>query len=125
MAGQHEEAWLRAHQALDLSRQLKARGGEALALHQIGLLHAHGTRLDAGQAEAYYRHAFVLAEELGMRPLQAHGHLGLGILYATTDRPEPARVEISTAIEMYRTMAMTFWLPQAVAALAKLESHEA
>ena len=34
-----------------------------------------------------------------------------------------ARAELSTAIEMYRTMAMTFWLPQAEAALAQVEGQ--
>jgi hypothetical protein len=53
-----------------------------------------------------------------MRPLQAHCHYGLGTLYAMLGQPEPACRELSTAIEMYRTMNMTFWLPQAEAALA-------
>ena len=35
-------------------------------------------------AEASYCQALALAEELGMRPLQAHCHRGLGTLYATT-----------------------------------------
>jgi hypothetical protein len=30
-------------------------------------------------------------------------------------------MELVTAIELYRAMAMTFWLPQAEAALAKAE----
>jgi Flp pilus assembly protein TadD len=62
-----------------------------------------------------------LAEELGMRPLQAHCHCGLGTLYAKTGRQEPARAELSTAIALYRAMDMTFWLPQAQAALAQVE----
>ena len=37
-------------------------------------------------AEAHYRQALALAEELGMRPLQAHCHLGLGRLYGQ-ERP--------------------------------------
>ena len=53
------------------------------------------------------------AEELGMRPLQAHCHLGLGTLYLKTDRPEQVRAELTTAIDLYRAMDMTFWLPQA------------
>jgi hypothetical protein len=55
-----------------------------------------------------------------MRPLQAHCHRGLGTLYATLDQREPARRELSTAIAMYRAMAMTFWLPQAESALAQV-----
>jgi hypothetical protein len=56
-----------------------------------------------------------------MRPLQAHCHLGLGTLYIKMDRREQARTELSTAIELYRAMEMTFWLPQAEAALVQVE----
>ena len=58
-----------------------------------------------------------------MRPLLAHCHLGLGTLYARTGQREQARAELSTAIEMYRAMEMTFWLPQAEAALAQVEER--
>jgi len=64
-----------------------------------------------------------LADELGMRPLQAHCHRGLGTLYAAASQCEQARTELSTAIEMYTSMEMTFWLPQAQAALAQVEGH--
>ena len=70
------------------------------------------------QAEAHYRQALALAEELGMRPLQAHCHRGLGTLYGRVGRAEQARAALSTAIALYRAMEMTFWLPQAEAALA-------
>ena len=56
-----------------------------------------------------------------MRPLQAHCHLDLGTLYAATGQREPARAELSTAMEMYRAMDMAFWLPQVEAALAQVE----
>ena len=56
-----------------------------------------------------------------MRPLLAHCHLGLGTLYAKIDRQKQARTVLSTAIEIYRGMEMTFWLPQAEAALAQVE----
>jgi hypothetical protein len=59
-----------------------------------------------------------LADELGMRPLQAHCHLGLGTLYARTGRQEQAYAEISAALGLYRAMDMTFWLSRAEAALA-------
>ena len=39
---------------------------------------------DITQAEAYYQQALALAEELGMHPLQAHCHRGLGTLYTRT-----------------------------------------
>jgi hypothetical protein len=71
-------------------------------------------------AKAYYREALTLAEELGMRPLVAHCHLGLGQLHAQIDHGEQARAALSAAIELYRAMDMTFWLPQAEAALAQV-----
>jgi hypothetical protein len=56
-----------------------------------------------------------------MCPLQAHCHLGLGTLYATTGQREQACTALSTAIALYRDMGMTFWMPQAEAALAQVE----
>jgi hypothetical protein len=41
-----------------------------------------------------------------------------------TGQREQARAEIDTAIELYRAMEMTFWLPQAEAALAQVEGGE-
>ena len=78
---------------------------------------------DIAQAAAHYRQALALAEEIGMRPLQAHCHHGLGTLYATTGQREQARTALSTAIEMYTSMDMTFWLPQTEAALAQVEGY--
>jgi hypothetical protein len=56
-----------------------------------------------------------------MRPLLAHCHQGRGTLYAKTGRREQARAELSAAITLYRAMEMTFWLPQAEAALGQVE----
>ena len=41
LMGHCDEAWQHARQALDLARQQKARGEEARALHQLGVVHAH------------------------------------------------------------------------------------
>jgi Flp pilus assembly protein TadD len=62
-----------------------------------------------------------LAEALGIRPLVAHCSRGLGTLYAATGQREQARTALSTAIEMYQAMEMTFWLPETEAALAQVE----
>ena len=121
LAGRVEEAWQHARQALDLARQHKERGNEALALHQLGVVHAHADPPDVEQAEAHYQQALALADELGMRPLQAHCHRGLGTLYATTGQPEQARAALATAVTLYRTMEMTLWLPETEAALAQVE----
>jgi hypothetical protein len=71
-------------------------------------------------AEAHYQHALALAEELGMRPLQAHCHYSFGALYSQTGRGALARSALSTAIEMYSAMDMTFWLPAVEAMLAQV-----
>jgi tetratricopeptide (TPR) repeat protein len=120
LAGHREEARQHAHQALDLARRQKARGDEAVALYQLGVIHAHADPPDAVQAEAHYQRALALAEELGMRPLQAHCHRGLGALYTKTGQLEQARAAMATAIDFYRAMDMTFWLPEAEAALAQI-----
>jgi tetratricopeptide (TPR) repeat protein len=123
LAGRSDEAWQHARQAVDLARQQKARGDEALALHQLGVVQSHADPLDVEQAEAYYQQTLALAEELGMRPLQAHCHLSLGTLYTKLGWREQARTELSAAITLYRAMDMTFWLPQAEAAVAKMEGR--
>jgi tetratricopeptide (TPR) repeat protein len=124
LAGFHEEACQHARQALDLARQQKVRGEEAQALHQLGAVHAHTDPPAVVPAVAYYEQALARAEELGMRPLQAHCHLGLGTLYATTGQRQQARAELSKAIDMYRAMDMTLWLPQAEVALAQIDTVE-
>jgi tetratricopeptide (TPR) repeat protein len=120
LAGGGEEAWQHARQALDLSRQRKERGNEALALHQLGVVYAHADPPDVAPAEAHYQQALALAEELGMRPLVSHCHLGLGRLYHQTGQRGQAGAALATAIALYRAMDMAFWLPQAKAALAQV-----
>jgi len=96
-------------------------GNEAYALHLRGDLAAQREPLEDAQAESFYRHALALADELGLRPLQAHCRRGLGMLYAKAGQAEQARTELSTALTMYQSMDMTFWLPQTEAALAQVE----
>jgi class 3 adenylate cyclase/tetratricopeptide (TPR) repeat protein len=122
-AGRLEEAHTLAERALAYAREHQERGHQAYALRLLGDIAAQREPSAVLRAEAHYRQALTLAEELGMRPLQAHCHRGLGILYATTGWREQARTELSTAIEMYRAMEMTFWLPQAEAALAQVEGQ--
>jgi tetratricopeptide (TPR) repeat protein len=120
LAGRLADAQALAEQALTLARQHQERGHEAYALRLLGEIAAHREPPEVEQAETLYRQALAMAEELGMRPLQAHGHRSLGNLYVKSGRRDEAHAELSTAIELYRSMAMTFWLPQAEAALAQV-----
>jgi len=122
-AGRLEGAQTLAARALEYFRTHQERSREAYALRLLGDIAAHGDPPQVAEAEASYRQALALAEERGMRPLQAHCHRGLGTLYAQTGRREQARTELSTAIEMYTSMDMTFWLPQTEAALAQGEGR--
>ncbi len=123
LAGRLDEAYALVERALGLARAHQERGNQAYALRLLGEIVAQRAPPTSDQAATHYRQALALAEELGMRPLQAHCHRGLGTLYAATSQREQARTELSTAIDLYRAMEMTFWLPQTEAVLAQMEGR--
>ena len=112
LTGRVDEAFELAKRAVEHTTIHQERGHLAYALRLLGEIHAHRDPPDVEDAAAHYRQALALADELGMRPLQAHCHRGLGRLYAAIGQREQARAELSTAIEMYRAMEMTLWLPR-------------
>jgi tetratricopeptide (TPR) repeat protein len=120
LAGRRDEAEVLATSALTFARTLQARGNEAYALWLHGEIHAQQEPLAGAAADAYYQQALALAKELGMRPLQAHCHLALGTLSTNRSQLAQARVELSAAIELFRRMEMTLWLPRAQATLADI-----
>ena len=61
-----------------------------------------------------------MAEDLGLRPLIAHCHLGLGQLYQRTGNRDQAQEHLSTSATMYREMDMRYWLEQAEAEMKDL-----
>jgi tetratricopeptide (TPR) repeat protein len=121
LAGRPEEAYALAERALALAHKRQERGHQAYALCLLGDIAARRKPPESVLAEAHYRDALALADKLGMRPLAAHCHRSLGIIYATTGQHEKARAVLATAFELYCVMDMTFWLPQAEAALAQVE----
>jgi tetratricopeptide (TPR) repeat protein len=125
LTGRLEEAYALAERALALTRAYQERGNQAYALRLLGDIAARREPLEIALTEAHYQEALALAEELGMRPLQAHCHLGLGTLYGRVGREPQARAALSTAISLYQVMAMAFWLPQAEATLAQVEAASA
>jgi tetratricopeptide (TPR) repeat protein len=120
LSGRLAEASDLAARALQLSRTHKERGHEAWALKLLGDVALGHHPPKTQQAESYYRHASAVSLELGMRPLQAHCHRGLGELYAQTGLSEQAQKELWTAIDLYHSMDMTAGLHQAESALAKI-----
>src|SRR5262249_51898035 len=123
MAGRRDAASEGAARALALARAHQERGHEAYALWLCGAIAAQRQPPEVEPAADYYRQALALAEELGMRPLQAHCHRGLGTLYVQVGQAEQARAELATALAMYQAMAMTFWQPETEAALVQVEGQ--
>jgi tetratricopeptide (TPR) repeat protein len=111
-----DEAAGHAREALAVARRTGARGNEAEALCLAGDV---ASAAGAADAEGHYGEALVLAGELGMRPLVAHCHLGLGKLDRRTGQREQAQEQLTTASTMYREMGMTYWLEQAEAELGQ------
>jgi tetratricopeptide (TPR) repeat protein len=122
-AGRQDNAHAVAERLLALGRERGERGTEARGRHLLGEIAMQCEPLQAEGAATHYHQALILAEELGMRPLQAHCHRDLGTLYATVGQWEQARTALSTATALYRDMDMSFWLPQAEAALPQAEER--
>jgi tetratricopeptide (TPR) repeat protein len=120
IADRPQDALALMERGLALARRHGHRGAEAGALRLLGDVASHRDRHDVAAAEAHYGAALPVASELGMRPLVAHCHLGLGTLYARTAKRQDAREHLTIATTMYREMEMGFWPPKAEAAVAEL-----
>jgi tetratricopeptide (TPR) repeat protein len=121
LADRFEDALEVAVRALTLARDGGQRIYEAPALRLLGEIASHRDSPEIETAEDYYRQAFALADELGMRPLVAHCHLGLATLYRRTGKQEQAHDHLTTATTMYREMEMRFWLDRTEADIEVLE----
>jgi class 3 adenylate cyclase/tetratricopeptide (TPR) repeat protein len=119
VCGRVAEAREQAEQVVALARAHQQRAWVAWGLKLLGDIHTHEPRA-VERAEEAYRQALALATEVGMRPLVAHCHLGLGKLYRRTGKREQAQENLTTATSMYREMDMRFWLTQAEAEMKEL-----
>jgi tetratricopeptide (TPR) repeat protein len=119
-AGRLDEAGTQAQRALEFSRAHQEWGHATYALWLLVEVAAQRQPPQVAQATAHYQQALTLAEELGMRPLVAHCHCGLGTLYRRLGQAQPARAALGTAMALYRAMGMTFWLPRAEAVLVEV-----
>src|SRR5215510_4775206 len=116
----HSEAEALARRALAVLAESKHRGSEAWLRYLLGDLLARHHPVDLMHAEVSYKEALTLAQELGMRPVQAHCHLALGNVSAQVNDRSKARAELLEAADLYRLMSMPYWLSKAEAALAAL-----
>ena len=118
--GRLAEATRIAQEWLAAARQRGQRGVEGHVLRLLGDIAAHPDRFEVDTAQAYYRQAMDLAEELGLRPLMARCHLGLGALYRRAGTRQQAGEHLTTAGTMFGEMDMRFWREQAETELKEL-----
>jgi class 3 adenylate cyclase/tetratricopeptide (TPR) repeat protein len=111
-AGRAESAFPIAAQALDLAQEHRERGHEAHMHRLLAFIEVGREEPILDRAEEGYRKALALAEQLGMRPLQAHCHLGLGHLHRRRGDAAAAAAALGAARELFRAMGMTFWLQE-------------
>ena len=102
-----------AETALALSREQMAGGDEAWSLYLLGTITLAESPTLPGVGEDHFVQALRRAEALGMRPIVAHCHLGLGKLYRRTGNQQEAREHLTAATTMYREMDMLYYLEQA------------
>jgi len=117
-----QKAMHNAARELEWSRQHKARGREAWALHLKGKIEMVRPSGDLVVCEQAFRDSLTLALAHGMRPLEAHCYLGLGRLFASTGKQGSAREHLGTAVALMRKLDMGIWLEQAETALAQTNS---
>jgi tetratricopeptide (TPR) repeat protein len=109
LAGHSDAARKLGEHALQLASERQERGNAAHALHLLGEAASSDARDLA--AHDYHRRALAIAEELGMRPLAAHCHLGLGHLHGRAGRRSEAETHVQAALSRFRELDM-FWRPE-------------
>src|SRR5215467_10669938 len=118
--GRRAEAMTTIERALHLATTNGQRASECEVLLVLGVMNTFDDPPAYEQASVHLARALALADELGLRPLVAHCHLGLGKLHWRTGEREQAREHLTTATGMYREMDMRFYLEQAEAEMAAL-----
>ena len=108
-----------ADKALRISRKTGERYFGAWALYVLAMINAETDVEQAIQTPNTFLQAIDQAAELEMRPLLAHCRLNLGKFYLRVGRLNAAHSEISHALELYRSMKMTYWQPEAKALLTE------
>ncbi|HTO11279.1 MAG TPA: adenylate/guanylate cyclase domain-containing protein [Candidatus Binatia bacterium] len=95
--------------ALGLARAHGERGHEAAALRLLAdVAAAEDDHLSA--AAERYAAAIAIAEELGLRPLLARSHLGLGQALRRGGRVQEAEEHLATAVVHFSELGMWSWL---------------
>jgi DNA-binding NtrC family response regulator/tetratricopeptide (TPR) repeat protein len=119
-AGRLDDADQTARRALAMAREKGERGHEAYALHLLGEVLTRRAPGDPDAADAAFRQAAALAEELSMRPLLAHCHVSRAGLECRARRTAAARQLLDAGMRTFRALEMPFWLERAEALAGEL-----
>ena len=114
--GRLDEAEIFVQRGLELAAESKDKGSRAWLLVIMGEIAAQRQSMNPTEAAVGYEEALRLAQELKMRPLEAHCHLGLGTLHTRAGNSTSAHSELDAAAKLYQAMSMSSWLAVAEAA---------
>jgi len=125
LANRLPEALSLGARALDLARAHHERALEAEAQRLLGDAACRSNGSSPSRGEAHYRAALAVAEELGMRPVAARCHLGLGQLYRRDGNRDAAEQHLAIAASLFEVMRMTIWRQVTSRELEEARSPEA
>ena len=108
--------------ALQNSLDYYQRGAGAWAHWLFGEINTRADNL--GAAECHYRKAMALASQLGMAPLLAHCHFGLGKGYGLVSKNEQSQEHLLAAASVYRTLEMASWIREIEMTLQRRRAPE-
>jgi tetratricopeptide (TPR) repeat protein len=109
-----------ANEAIQLQNDKKTDLHRPRTLAILGRIHTHADYYDPYKAERCLSDALEGAEKQGSRVLIAHSRAGLGRLKLSIGNTTEATTELHHACEMYRDMAMIYYLRKAEQDLAAI-----
>ena len=105
--GREADALKAAARALELARKHGERANEAYSLRMLGEIDLH--RGNLGDAKTWLTGSLAVAEELGMRPLEANCHRGLANMFDLGQRKSDAERHRDISNSLVHAMEMRFW----------------
>lgn len=94
--------------ALQMTDKRNDRGLEAWAMLVMAMVKDSEEMYK--ELKEWYLRALQQGTNLSMQPLVAHCHKGLSNSYLRVGNKEGAEIENKTALELYRSLGLTYWL---------------
>ncbi|MGI9407867.1 MAG: hypothetical protein ACR2O4_15940, partial [Hyphomicrobiaceae bacterium] len=100
------------NQALALARKRGETGHQAYCTRLLADIASHPEQGGSQAALEQYKKALKSAKKLGMRPLEAHCHLGIGNVHKTLGDRKEVEKHADIAATIARDLGMKFWQDQ-------------